>query len=337
MGDIIYSYGKERFGIVEKRTKRQHEVVKSGRQQEIDRLIQERRQLKKQWRKATDYEKEGRCDGAVGSAKKSRKNRKKKSRARVAFYKDPFKFVKSLFDRQKSGSLMEPKQKLEEYLEGVHKDRERFREMVVDKKFAINEEVMPTVLEKPVKSLGRWYDASLSDKAQVEGLRQETRPGIAKIDKSGLPGKLKLWCLQFGLLPRLMWPLTVYDVPLSKVERMEKMINSFVRKWLGVPRCLSRSLLTQGGNGNQNKRSSKLNRHLGIGILWAMFSMGLGRDVGKPSWGKASAGERRKMVVEEIHRQEEIVRCTKTVLQAKQGQWVNWEGVEKKKIKSRDL
>ena len=32
---------------------------------------------------------------------------------------------------------------------------------VVDKKFAINEEVMPTVLEKPVKSLGRWYDASL--------------------------------------------------------------------------------------------------------------------------------------------------------------------------------
>ena len=26
---------------------------------------------------------------------------------------------------------MEPKQKLEEYLEGVHKDRERFREMVL--------------------------------------------------------------------------------------------------------------------------------------------------------------------------------------------------------------
>ena len=37
---------------------------------------------------------------------------------------------------------------------------------VVDEKFAINEEVMPTVLEKPVKSLGRWYDASLSDKSQ---------------------------------------------------------------------------------------------------------------------------------------------------------------------------
>ena len=38
---------------------------------------------------------------------------------------------------------------------------------------------------------------------------------------------------------------------------------------------------------------------------------GLGRDAGKPSWGKASTGEKRKMVLEEIHRQEETVRCTK--------------------------
>jgi hypothetical protein len=254
---------------------------------------------------------------------------------------------------------------------------------VVDKKFAINEEVMPTVLEKPVKSLGRWYDASLSDKAQVEELRRETRQGIAKIDKSGLPGKLKLWCLQFGLLPRLMWPLTVYEVPLSKVERMEKMINSFVRKWLGVPRCLSSVALYGKGivelpisNLTEEFKCAKVRLEMTLtqskdpvvrrvaptvnaGRKWkpkqavqqAKSALrhrdimghvqhgrgGLGRDVGKPSWGKASAGEKRKMVVEEMHRQEEIVRCTKAVSQAKQGQWVNWEGVEKKKIKWRDL
>ena len=54
---------------------------------------------------------------------------------------------------------------------------------VVDKNFALNEEVMPTVLEKPVKNLGRWYDASLRDKSQVEELRQETRQSIAEIEK----------------------------------------------------------------------------------------------------------------------------------------------------------
>ena len=48
---------------------------------------------------------------------------------------------------------------------------------VVDKNFAINEEVMPTVLEK---SLGRWYDGSLRNKSQVGKLRQETRQGLVR-------------------------------------------------------------------------------------------------------------------------------------------------------------
>ena len=43
---------------------------------------------------------------------------------------------------------------------------------------------------------------------------------------------------------------------------------------------------------------------------------GLGWDAGKPLGGKASAGENRKMEVEEIHRKSETVRCTKAVSQA---------------------
>lgn len=84
------------------------------------------------------------------------------------------------------------------------------------------------MLEKPVKSLGRWCD-----RAQFVELRQANIPGIENIEKSGLPGKLKLCCLHFGhfgLLLRLMWSLTMYEVPLSKSEKIEKMINSFVRK-----------------------------------------------------------------------------------------------------------
>lgn len=58
-------------------------------------------------------------------------------------------------------------------------------------------------------------------------------------NQSMLLGKLKLWCLQFGLLPRLMWPLAVVDILLTKVEKMERMIGSCVRKWLGAPQCLN--------------------------------------------------------------------------------------------------
>ena len=49
-------------------------------------------------------------------------------------------------------------------------------------------------------------------------------------------------------------------------------------------------------------------------------------------WIKASVVEMKKMVVEEIHRQLELVRCTKAVSQTKQAQRMNWEGTEKRKI-----
>ena len=41
------------------------------------------------------------------------------------------------------------------------------------------------------------------------------------------------------LMPRIMWPLTVYEVAMSHVEAMERKINKHVKKWLGVPDSLS--------------------------------------------------------------------------------------------------
>ncbi|MDF4259815.1 hypothetical protein P3388_26120, partial [Vibrio parahaemolyticus] len=64
---------------------------------------------------------------------------------------------------------------------------------------------------------------------------------------------------------------------------------------------------------------------------------GLGLCSGKPVWNKAGLKDKRKLVVEQIRRQEEIVRGAKVVAQAKQGQWLNWESVEKRKLSWRDL
>jgi len=62
-----------------------------------------------------------------------------------------------------------------------------------------------------------------------------------------LPGKLKLRCFQFVLLPRLLWLLTVYKVYLTTVDKLEALISSYIRKWLGVPHCLSREGLYSKG------------------------------------------------------------------------------------------
>lgn len=55
--------------------------------------------------------------------------------------------------------------------------------------FKIGKDVIPTVTEKPIKSLGRWYRAKLNDKA---------------LERSDLPWKYKAWGYQQGVLPSLL-------------------------------------------------------------------------------------------------------------------------------------
>ena len=84
-----------------------------------------------------------------------------------------------------------------------------------------------------------WYQEDLNDGEQAVQFREDVAEGLDRKDTLGLPGKLKLWCLQFGLFPRLMWPLSVYEIPLSVAEKMERLVSFYISMWLGVPRCLS--------------------------------------------------------------------------------------------------
>ncbi|GFN82313.1 reverse transcriptase [Plakobranchus ocellatus] len=58
---------------------------------------------------------------------------------------------------------------------------------------------------------------------------------LLAINKCGLQGKFNVWYLQFMLIPKLLWPLLVYDICSTSVEAIEAKINKYTRKWLGVP------------------------------------------------------------------------------------------------------
>lgn len=63
--------------------------------------------------------------------------------------------------------------------------------------------------------------------------------GLQSIDSCELPGKHQVWCYHFALYPRVMWPLKLSEVTSSAVRRMEAKANTFIRKWLRLPRCFS--------------------------------------------------------------------------------------------------
>lgn len=63
------------------------------------------------------------------------------------------------------------------------------------------------------------------------------------MDKSGLQGRFKAWIYQHSILPRVLWPLLIYAVPVTTVESFQRKISGFLLKWLGLPRSLNSAAL----------------------------------------------------------------------------------------------
>ena len=83
----------------------------------------------------------------------------------------------------------------------------------------------------------------------VIGVQRSRKKGLKSIDKTCLPGKMKTWCYQHSLLPRLLWSLQMYEIAISRVERIQHYSNKYLRKWLGVSPCFSKvGLYTNSGN-----------------------------------------------------------------------------------------
>ncbi|XP_034552669.1 LOW QUALITY PROTEIN: uncharacterized protein LOC117822130 [Notolabrus celidotus] len=124
--------------------------------------------------------------------------------------------------------------------------------------FTLGSTQILSITEKPVKSLGKVFDCSLRDTASIRATNQELEAWLTAVDKSGLPGKFKAWIYQHGILPLILWPLLVYDVPISTVEGFERRVSRFLLKWLQLPRSLS-SIALYGQNNKLKLPFSSLN------------------------------------------------------------------------------
>uniref|UniRef100_A0A0L8H7Q2 Uncharacterized protein n=1 Tax=Octopus bimaculoides TaxID=37653 RepID=A0A0L8H7Q2_OCTBM len=88
-----------------------------------------------------------------------------------------------------------------------------------------------------MRGLGKMVDELLSDGSNVINIVRHAEEWLRMIDRSGLPGMFRAWLFQHGLLPRLIWLLMLYDVPMTIVERVERKIHKYLRRLLGVPQA----------------------------------------------------------------------------------------------------
>lgn len=94
-----------------------------------------------------------------------------------------------------------------------------------------------------MQSLRRRYTADLSSKQMAVSVSSQLADGLSKTDQSALPGKFKVWCYQFILYYRLMWPLKLSDITSTTIQRMDSKAKNYIRKWLGLPHCHSDTAL----------------------------------------------------------------------------------------------
>ena len=85
----------------------------------------------------------------------------------------------------------------------------------------INGNTITPIQNMPVKYLGKMYTASLDEKEQIQRFIKILEDEARKIDKCKLPGRYKSWILQHMLIPKLMWPLKIYNIPLTTVEKLQ--------------------------------------------------------------------------------------------------------------------
>ncbi|GFS16739.1 reverse transcriptase [Elysia marginata] len=123
--------------------------------------------------------------------------------------------------------------------------------------FTVAEQQIQTASQEPVKSLGRWYDSSMKDTRRGVETVQFASEGLLATNKCGIQGKFKVWCLQFMIISKLLWPLLAYDICCSTVESIEVKINKYTKKWLGdFTRTFGRGnilVLPQGKIKNPNE------------------------------------------------------------------------------------
>ncbi|KAL6469714.1 hypothetical protein MHYP_G00208330 [Metynnis hypsauchen] len=115
-------------------------------------------------------------------------------------------------------------------------------------RFSLAGATIPSITEQPVKSLGKLFHCSLKDSSSIQRTSKELEGWLRCVDRSGLPGRFKAWIYQHSILPRILWPLLVYAVPITTVEAMERKISSYLRRWLGLPRSLSSAALYGSSN-----------------------------------------------------------------------------------------
>ena len=103
----------------------------------------------------------------------------------------------------------------------------------------MNNHFIPSIQKGPLKTLGRSFNSSVTDRQAQDDLKKKIKDVVQKIGKPLLTAIFKIWAYHNLLLAIIVWPLMIYKIRLSWVESVGAYLNVYLHKWLGVSKNMS--------------------------------------------------------------------------------------------------
>ena len=105
--------------------------------------------------------------------------------------------------------------------------------------FNINEHPVPSIADEEQKFLGRVLFYSGKSEECFELLKKNIIERLENLEKTAIRPEFKLQIYQIYILPSIRFLLTVHDLPISHLSKLDTMADQFLKKWAGLKNVLN--------------------------------------------------------------------------------------------------
>ena len=103
--------------------------------------------------------------------------------------------------------------------------------------FHIGNHEIPSIAHEEQKFLGKVIFFSEKSKETFSYFKEKLESKLGYIDSAMVRGGYKMWIYQNYFLPSIRFLLTVHDINVTDLTKLDAIAHKFMKKWAGVPVC----------------------------------------------------------------------------------------------------
>ena len=102
---------------------------------------------------------------------------------------------------------------------------------------------VPSIAEEEQKFLGRVLFFSGKSSECFDLLESKIREKLENLNKSAVRNEFKLEIYKIYVLPSIRFLLTVHDLPITHLKKLDAVADKYLKNWAGLPRCATTAIL----------------------------------------------------------------------------------------------